>query len=94
MTHTYFDAAGTDTWWVGRGRSGRLVAAVGGRLDWRAVWEDDRHLLTLAQGDDGTAAIVRCDLDGACERASRLWDVPVPSEPSLYYASPPVVLAG
>lgn len=93
MTHTYFDAAGTDTWWVGDGRTGRPLAAVGGRLDWHAVWEDDAHFLTLAQSDDGTAAIVRCDLSGACERASRLWDVPLPEEPSLYYASPPVVLA-
>lgn len=93
QTHTYFDAAGTDTWWIGWGRSGRPVAAISGRLDWQAVWEDDAHALTLAQGEDGTAAIVRCDLAGACERASRLWDVPLPEEPSLYYASPPVVLA-
>lgn len=57
------------------------------------MWEDDAHFLTLAQSDAGRAAIIRCDLTGSCERASRLWDVPVPPDPSLFYASPPVVLA-
>jgi hypothetical protein len=92
-THTYFDAAGTDRWWVVDGSTGRRQAQVTGRLDWDAVWEDDGHFLTLAQSDEGRAAVVRCDLSGACERAGRLWDVPVPSDPSIYYASPPVVLA-
>lgn len=92
-THTYFDAAGTDVWWVLDGRTGEREAALRGRLDWHAVWEDDQHFLTLAQGDDGKAAIVRCDVAGACERASRLWDVPVPPDPSVFYAAPPVVLA-
>ena len=92
LTHTYFDAAGTDTWWVADGHTGRVVAEVSGRLDWHAVWEDDSHFLTLAQSSTGTAAVVRCDLTGACERASRTWDVPLP-DPSVYYAPPPVVLA-
>lgn len=92
-THTYFDAAGTDRWWVADGRTGTRAATVTGRLDWDAAWEDRTHFLTLAQGDDGQAGIVRCDLAGACERASRLWDVPVPSEPSVFYDDPPVVLA-
>ena len=92
-THTYFDAAGTDRWWVVGGRTGERRSRVTGRLDWRAVWEDDQHYLTLAQSDAGQAAIVRCDLTGACERASRLWNVPVPSDPSLFYDAPPVVLA-
>jgi hypothetical protein len=61
-----------------------------GRLDWTATWEDDHHFLTLAQSDSGRAAIIRCDLSGDCERASRLWSVPVPAD--LYYAPPPVVL--
>lgn len=91
-THTYFDAAGTDRWWVVDGRTARREARITGRLDWDAVWEDDRHFLTKAQGEDGKAAVIRCDVTGACERASRVWDVPLP-EQSLYYASPPVVLA-
>ena len=93
-THTYFDAAGTDPWWVLAGRTGQRRATVSGRLDKNAVWEDDAHFLTLGQSDGGQAAIVRCDLGGSCERASRLWDVPVPSDPSVFYAPPPVVLAG
>lgn len=48
----------------------------------------------MAQSDAGRAAVLRCDLAGTCERASRVWRVPLPSEPSLYYAPPPVVLAG
>lgn len=92
-TYTYFDAAGTPAWWVRDGRTGEREAKITGRLDWDAVWEDDQHFLTLAQGEDGTAAIVRCDVTGACERASRLWDVPLPPDESIYYASPPVVLA-
>lgn len=92
-THTYFDAAGTDRWWVIDGRTAKRQAMIAGRLDWGAVWEDDQHFLTLAQGDTGKAAVIRCDLTGSCERASRLWDVPVPPDPSVYYAPPPVVLA-
>ncbi|MEQ6900291.1 hypothetical protein [Nocardioides sp. YIM 152588] len=91
-TRAYFDAAGTDRWWVADGRTAKRQARVAGRLDWHAVWEDDAHFLTLAQSDAGRAAILRCDLAGACERASRIWRVPLPSEPSLYYAPPPVVL--
>jgi hypothetical protein len=91
-THTYFDAAGTDRWWVVDGRTAQRQARITGRLDWDAVWEDDQHFLTKAQSEEGKAAVIRCDLSGACERASRLWDVPLP-EDSLYYASPPVVLA-
>lgn len=92
-THTYFDAAGTDRWWVVDGRTGDRRARITGRLDWDAVWEDDRHFLTAAQSDAGKAAVIRCNLAGTCERASQTWNVPVPSEPSLYYAPPPVVLA-
>lgn len=92
-TYAYFDAAGTDRWWVITGRTAHRQATVIGRLDWNAVWEGNGHFLTLAQSDAGKAAIVRCDLTGSCERASRLWNVPLPSEPSLYYAPPPVVLA-
>lgn len=91
-THTYFDAAGTDRWWVVDGRTAQKQARITGRLDWDAVWEDDRHFLTMAQSEAGKAAVVRCDLAGDCERASRIWDVPLP-EDSLYYAPPPVVLA-
>lgn len=92
-TYTYFDAAGTARWWVIDGRTAQRQATIAGRLDWDAVWEDDGHFLTLAQSDAGESAIVRCDLAGSCERASRLWDVPVPPDPSVYYARPPVVLA-
>ena len=92
-SYTYFDAAGTPRWWVIDGRHGERRTSVAGRLDWDTAWEDDGHFLTLAQSDAGKAAIIRCDLTGACERASRVWDVPVPTEPSVYYAKPPVVLA-
>lgn len=92
-THTYFDAAGTDRWLIVDGHTGNLGGRVTGRLAWDAVWEDDSHFLTLAQGDAGQAAVIRCDLSGKCERASRLWDVPVPPDPSVYYAPPPVILA-
>jgi len=91
-THTYFDAAGTDRWWVVDGRTAQRQARITGRLDWDAVWEDDQHFLTKAQSDAGKAAVIRCDLTGSCERASRIWDVPLPDD-SLYYAPPPVVLA-
>lgn len=91
-THTYFDAAGTDRWWVVDGRTARRQTRITGRLDWDAVWEDDQHFLTKAQSEAGKASVIRCDLTGSCERASRIWDVPLP-EDSLYYASPPVVLA-
>lgn len=92
-THAYFDAAGTDRWWVADGRTARRQVTIVGRLDKDAVWEDDGHFLTKAQSDAGRAAVLRCDVAGSCERASRIWSVPLPSEPSLYYASPPVVLA-
>ena len=92
-TYAYFDAVGTARWWVIDGRTAQRQATVAGRLDWDAVWENNNHFLTLAQSDAGKAAIIRCDLTGSCERASRLWNVPVPSDPSVYYASPPVVLA-
>jgi hypothetical protein len=92
-THAYFDAAGTDRWWVASGRTAGVRTTITGRLDWTAVWEDEHHFLTMAQGDQGGAAIIRCDLRGSCERASRIWPVPLPDEPSLYYAPPPVVLA-
>jgi hypothetical protein len=92
-THTYFDAAGTDRWWVIDGSTAARQARITGRLDWDAVWEDDGHWLTLAQSEAGKGAIIRCDVTGDCERASRLWKDPLPSEPSLYYAPPPVVLS-
>jgi hypothetical protein len=88
---TYFDAAGTNRWWVVDGRTAEREAMLTGRLDWTATWEDDHHFLTLAQSDSGRAAIIRCDSSGDCERASRLWSVPVPAD--LYYAPPPVVLS-
>ena len=91
-TRTYFDSAGVDRWWVVDGRTAARRSSISGRLSWDAVWENDRHYLTLAQSDTGEDAIVRCDLDARCERASRIWQVPVPPDPSTYYAPPPVVL--
>lgn len=91
-THTYFDAAGTDRWWVADGSTGDPLSRITGRLDWSAVWEDDSQFLTMAQSETGTAAVIRCDLAGTCERASRLWQVPLPPD-STYYAPPPVILA-
>lgn len=90
-THSYFDAAGTNMWLVIQGRTAKRQAKITGRLDWQAVWEDNQHFLTMAQSDAGKAAVIRCDLTGSCERASRVWDVPV--DPDLYYQPPPVVLA-
>lgn len=92
-THTYFDAAGTDRWWTVDGSTGARTGRVTGRLDWDAAWEDNHHFLTMAQSDSGKAAIIRCTVAGRCERASRLWNVPVPEDPSVFYAPPPVVLA-
>lgn len=92
-TWAYFDAAGTDRWWVVDGRTAEPGVRITGRLDWHAVWEDSTHFLVSAQGDAGRAAVLRCDLEGTCERAGRLWNTPLPTEPSLYYRSPPVVLA-
>ncbi|QIK74475.1 hypothetical protein [Nocardioides piscis] len=92
-TYTYFDAAGTPRWWVVDGRSAEQQSSLVGRLDKDTAWEDDAHFLTLAQSGEGKAAIIRCSITGACERASKVWDVPVPSESSLFYAKPPVVLA-
>jgi hypothetical protein len=92
-TYSYFDAAGTPRWWVIDGHTGERRAVIFGRLDWDATWEGNDHFLTLAQSDAGKAAVIRCDLAGPSERASRVWHVPVPSYPSGYYAKPPVVLA-
>jgi hypothetical protein len=56
------------------------------------VWEDDDHFLTLALGDSGQAAVIRCTVTGECERASRLFEVgKATSQPN--YIAPPVVLA-
>jgi hypothetical protein len=67
------------------------VGRVHGRLDWDVAWEDDGHFLTKAQSASGEAAVIRCTLDGRCERASRVWDLgPVDYQP--FYLSPPVVL--
>lgn len=91
-TATYFDAAGTYYWATIDGTTAARLGRVTGRLDWDAAWEDDEHFLTLAQSDEGKAAIIRCAVDGRCERASRLWNIPLP-ELSVYYAAPPVVLS-
>lgn len=91
-THTYFDAAGTDRWLVVNGTTGTRQDRITGRLDWDVAWEDDGHFLTMAQGEDGKAAVIRCDVSGACERASRLWDIGLP-EQSVFYDGPPVVLS-
>lgn len=92
-THTYFDAAGTDRWLTIGGRTATPIGRVTGRLGWHAVWEDSHHFLTVAQGESGKAAIIRCTTDGTCERASRLWDDPLPQDPSVFYVAPPVLLA-
>ncbi|MFZ2014748.1 MAG: hypothetical protein WAV00_13070 [Nocardioides sp.] len=88
-THTYFDDVGTDRWLTMKADTGRRLGVFTG---WDAVWEDDAHVLTLAQGDSGQAAIIRCTVAGQCERASRLQDMgKVTYQPN--YISPPVVLA-
>lgn len=90
-THTYFDDSGTDRWLVIDSTTRERVGRVLGRLDWDAAWEDDDHFLTKAQSASGPAAVIRCALDGRCERASRVWDLgPVDYQP--FYLSPPVVL--
>ena len=91
-THTYFDDVGTDRWLTMRADTARRLGLVTGRLDWDAVWEDNSHFLTLAQGDSGMAAIIRCTVQGQCERASRRWDMgKVTYQPN--FVAPPVVLA-
>ena len=90
-THTYFDDVGTNLWATIDGTTGVRHSQVTGRLAWEAVWEDNQHFLTIEQGDDGMAAIIRCTTDGTCERASRLWDMGVPDYLPNYIA-PPVVL--
>jgi hypothetical protein len=90
-THIYFDVAGTDRWVTVDGRTGEKGGRVNGRLDWDVAWESNRHFLTMAQGDDGNAAIIRCTPSGSCERASRVWDLEI--DPDAYYVAPPVVLS-
>lgn len=90
-THIYFDVAGTDRWVVVDGRTGETGDRVNGRLDWDVAWESNRHFLTMAQGDDGNAAIIRCTPSGSCERASRIWDLEI--DPDAYYVAPPVLLS-
>lgn len=91
-THTYFDDVGTDRWLTLQDRDAQQLGAIRGRLDWSAVWEDDDHFLTLALGDSGQAAVIRCTVTGECERASRLFEVgKATSQPN--YIAPPVVLA-
>lgn len=89
-THIYFDVPGTDRWVVVDGRTGDKGSRVNGRLDWDVTWESNRHFLTMAQGDDGNAAIIRCTPTGSCERASRVWDLEI--DPDAYYVAPPVLL--
>lgn len=86
-----FDRRGTDRWVVHKGRGPGATGRVTGRLDWTAVWEGNRRFLTVAQSDNGEAAIIRCRFDGRCERASKLWQIPVDNDD--YYVAPPVVLA-
>jgi hypothetical protein len=90
-TWTYFDETGTDRWLTVRDRTGARLGQVNGRLDWDAVWEDDRHFLTMAQSRD-TAAVIRCTVAGRCERAGELWRVPWDGHYPPYYAPPPVLL--
>ncbi len=90
-TWIYFDAPGTDRWVTVKARNGERVGRINGRLDWGVSWEDDGHFLTMAQGDDGATAIIRCTPTGSCERASRIWNREI--DPDLYYVSPPVLLS-
>lgn len=91
-THTYLDDAGTNLWEAVSDRNARRLGRVTGRFDWEAVWEDNGHFLTLALGNSGNAAVIRCTTGGRCERASRLWYVgKVTYQPN--YVAPPVVLA-
>lgn len=90
-THIYFDFPGTDRWAVVDGSTGTRGAQVNGRLAWDVAWEDNRHFLTLAQSDQGKAAVIRCTVRAKCERASKVWDIPVDLD--AYFVAPPVVLA-
>jgi hypothetical protein len=90
-THIYFDVPGTDHWVTVDARTGERGSRVNGRLDWDVAWEGNGHFLTMAQGDDGNAAIIRCTPTGSCERASRVWDLEI--DPDAYYVAPPVLLA-
>ncbi len=90
-TWDYFDMAGTDRWLVTNGRTGDKQGRITGRFDWVAVWEDNSHFLTMAQADDGDQAIIRCNVRGNCERASRLWDGQINQD--YYYTAPPALIA-
>ncbi len=90
-THTYFDYPGTDRWLVKNARTAEVIAAYNGRLDWDVAWEDNGHFLTMAQSDEGKAAVIRCTPTGECERASRIWDRAIDLD--AYYVAPPVVLS-
>lgn len=90
-TWDYFDMAGTDRWLVMNGRTGAEQGRIYGRFDWVAVWEDNSHFLTMAQGDDGDRAIIRCNVRGGCERASRIWDGRINQD--SYYTAPPALIA-
>ena len=90
-THIYFDVPGTDRWVTVNGRTGEKGGRVNGRLDWDVAWESNRHFLTMAQGDDGNAAVIRCTPSGSCERASRVWDLEIDTD--AYYVAPPVLLS-
>jgi hypothetical protein len=45
----------------------------------------------MAMNPGGAAAVIRCDVDATCERASRLWQLT--PESYDFYLAPPVVLA-
>ncbi|MGH3480014.1 MAG: hypothetical protein ACRDQD_24655, partial [Nocardioidaceae bacterium] len=80
-----------DRWLVKDARTAEVIAAYNGRLDWDVGWEDNGHLLTMAQSDEGKAAVIRCTATGECERASRIWDRAIDLD--AYYVAPPVVLS-
>jgi hypothetical protein len=90
-TNIYFDVPGTDRWVTVDGRTGARGARIHGRLDWDVAWESNRRFLTMAQGDDGKAAIIRCTRSGSCVRASRVWNLGIDED--LYYVTPPVLLS-
>jgi hypothetical protein len=64
------DGEGVGRWVVANARTGRRAFSLDGDFETDVFWEDARHfLVSVAQGR--REAIVRCSVDGYCERASR-----------------------
>jgi hypothetical protein len=83
-----WDLPGTDRWVVVEGHSGEHIGRVVGQLNWGAAWEGNKRFLTIARNEQGRFAVIRCRVNGRCERTSRLWQ-----DQNGLDLTPPVTLA-